>query len=78
MRPGHSRSPAPFRSRAIGGEFDGFALCTVYHFGAILDLLAFSAVLAPLDVVASLEMNFDLAANQNLVTESTVRLYDGR
>ncbi len=65
-------------AHAVGFEFDGLAGCTSDDLSAILDLVALASILPPFDVVISLGMNFDLAADADLVTELTVRFHGGR
>ena len=61
-----------FDSSAIGGEFDGFASGAMDYFETIFDLSAFSCAFEPpLDVIASLKMNFGLATDENLIAEFT-------
>ena len=54
-----------FDSRTIRFEFKGLATRAIYDFGALLDLLSLSSVLPPLDVVISLGMILDFAADAN-------------
>jgi hypothetical protein len=56
-------------ARAVRFQFEGLATRAVYDFGTIFDLLSFSSVLPPLDVVISLGMDFDFAAHAILVAE---------
>ncbi|MGI0085013.1 MAG: hypothetical protein ACREBQ_08025 [Nitrososphaerales archaeon] len=67
-----------FDSGTICFEFDGLATRAIDNFRAILDLLALSSVLPPLDVVVSLGMNLDLAMHADLIAEFTVKLDDSR
>ena len=59
-------------------ELDGIAEGTVQDFCAIFDLLALPAVVPLLDVVKSLEMEFNFAVHQDLIAEFAVGLDDSR
>jgi len=48
-------------------NLQGFAACAIYDLRAIFDLLPFSSILPPLDVVVSLGMKLDFAAHADLL-----------
>jgi hypothetical protein len=58
-------------------ELNRFAARPSDNLGAIFDLFTLSSVLPSFDVVISLGMKFDLAADADLVAEFTVRFEYG-
>jgi hypothetical protein len=67
-----------FDSGTVGFQFKGLAASAVKNLGAILDLLALSAVLLTFDVVVSLGMRLDFTAHADLVTRFTATFDYGR